>query len=286
MIRYVIADPDGAANQYAESLALRRELGDIRGIASTLANLGDLARDAGDLDKAEAHYAESLALRRDLGDTRGVATVLALLGETARRRGLRERAWALYQEGLEVATHLGAERQIAACEAGLASLAEPPTNAWALRGGQPPITSHAAFADPVVQTRRAREYARPPLSLRERSAVRNSQSGGRSRGRDGRGSVGETRPGPLTCRECEVAALIAHGLTNREIAERLVVSERTVHSHVRAILRRLALKSRAQIATWTMLANATEYSDRPGSDPPSFFGRVTDDQTGFRTPQK
>ena len=36
MIRYVIADPDGAANQYAESLALRRELGDIRGIASTL----------------------------------------------------------------------------------------------------------------------------------------------------------------------------------------------------------------------------------------------------------
>jgi non-specific serine/threonine protein kinase len=60
----------------------------------------------------------------------------------------------------------------------------------------------------------------------------------------------------LTGRQREVAALVAQGLTNREIAEALIVSERTVHSHVRAILNRLALTSRTQIASWAVL----EYS--------------------------
>jgi non-specific serine/threonine protein kinase len=53
---------------------------------------------------------------------------------------------------------------------------------------------------------------------------------------------------PLTAREREVSVLIAQGLTNRDIADVLGVSERTVHSHVRSILSRLAVRSRAQIA--------------------------------------
>jgi LuxR family transcriptional regulator, maltose regulon positive regulatory protein len=55
-------------------------------------------------------------------------------------------------------------------------------------------------------------------------------------------------PGPVTPREAEVLALLAAGLTNREIAERLVVSEHTVHRHVTNILRKLDLPSRAAAA--------------------------------------
>ena len=57
-------------------------------------------------------------------------------------------------------------------------------------------------------------------------------------------------PEQLTRREREVAALVAQGLTNRQIADTLSVSERTVHSHVRSILGKHAFTSRAQIAAW------------------------------------
>ncbi|MGH2587979.1 MAG: helix-turn-helix transcriptional regulator, partial [Dehalococcoidia bacterium] len=54
----------------------------------------------------------------------------------------------------------------------------------------------------------------------------------------------------LTSREREVATLIAGGCSNREIAETLVVSERTVETHVGSILAKLSLDSRRQVANW------------------------------------
>jgi LuxR family transcriptional regulator, maltose regulon positive regulatory protein len=55
-------------------------------------------------------------------------------------------------------------------------------------------------------------------------------------------------PGGVTPREREVLSLLAEGLTNRQIAERLVLSEHTVHRHVANILRKLDLPSRAAAA--------------------------------------
>jgi DNA-binding NarL/FixJ family response regulator len=58
--------------------------------------------------------------------------------------------------------------------------------------------------------------------------------------------------GLLSPREREVAALIAAGLTSREIAERLVISERTADSHADHIRQKLELRSRAEIAAWAI----------------------------------
>jgi predicted ATPase/DNA-binding CsgD family transcriptional regulator len=55
---------------------------------------------------------------------------------------------------------------------------------------------------------------------------------------------------PLTAREMEVAQLVARGLTNREIAAELVLSSRTIDSHVQHILTKLDFNSRSQIAGW------------------------------------
>ena len=68
-------------------------------------------------------------------------------------------------------------------------------------------------------------------------------------------------------RELEVAALIRHGLTNAEIAERLGLTPGTVANHVANVLGRLNLRNRAQLAVW-----ATEHGvgeTRGTLDPPS-----------------
>jgi DNA-binding CsgD family transcriptional regulator len=58
--------------------------------------------------------------------------------------------------------------------------------------------------------------------------------------------------GGLTRREREVASLVAQGLSNRDIAEKLVLSERTVEKHVSNILSKLHFTSRTQVAAWAV----------------------------------
>jgi DNA-binding NarL/FixJ family response regulator len=54
-------------------------------------------------------------------------------------------------------------------------------------------------------------------------------------------------PGGLTRREAEVAGLLAEGLTNAAIAERLVLSPRTVEHHVAAVMAKLEVTSRHSV---------------------------------------
>jgi DNA-binding CsgD family transcriptional regulator len=67
---------------------------------------------------------------------------------------------------------------------------------------------------------------------------------------------------PLSRREREVAVLVAHGLTNRQIAEALVITEKTAEVHVSHILSKLGLSSRAQLAAWTL--SSAHRSIQPG----------------------
>jgi RNA polymerase sigma factor (sigma-70 family) len=64
-------------------------------------------------------------------------------------------------------------------------------------------------------------------------------------------TVGAHRgPTPLTSRECEIVRLIVRGLSNREIADELVISPATAARHVANILAKLGFSSRTQIASW------------------------------------
>ncbi len=68
-------------------------------------------------------------------------------------------------------------------------------------------------------------------------------------------------PDPLTGREVEVLRLIAQGLSNREIADRLVITERTVCTHVSNILTKLHLASRTQAALYALKEGLSSLED-------------------------
>ncbi|MCE7007020.1 LuxR C-terminal-related transcriptional regulator [Kibdelosporangium philippinense] len=58
------------------------------------------------------------------------------------------------------------------------------------------------------------------------------------------------RPTPLTRRELDVAELVAEGLSNKQIADRLVIAQRTAEGHVQRVLTKLGFTTRTQLATW------------------------------------
>lgn len=73
---------------------------------------------------------------------------------------------------------------------------------------------------------------------------------------------------PLTRREREIAELVAEGLTNREIATKLFISERTAESHVEQIRGKLGFRSRTQVAAWWVSGRATAPAAQARPHPP------------------
>lgn len=84
--------------------------------------------------------------------------------------------------------------------------------------------------------RQAKELGMAPIASKAANLIEQLQASGMST--------------PLTRRELDVAGLVGKGLTNREIAEQLYLSERTAQNHVQHILTKLALSNRSQIAVW------------------------------------
>jgi NarL family two-component system response regulator LiaR len=70
-------------------------------------------------------------------------------------------------------------------------------------------------------------------------------------------------PDPLSVRELEVLRLLAQGKSNREIADRLVITELTVRTHVSNILGKLHLASRTQAALWALKEGLASLDDVP-----------------------
>jgi DNA-binding CsgD family transcriptional regulator len=69
-------------------------------------------------------------------------------------------------------------------------------------------------------------------------------------------------------REAEVAQLVAEGVSNKQLAARLFISEHTVDSHIRSILDTLGFNSRAQIAAWM---GSSHQCRLPSADPARFL---------------
>jgi predicted ATPase/DNA-binding CsgD family transcriptional regulator len=266
-------DPASARPYFEEALALTAADGDDTRSAGCRAWLGCVARDEGDHARARALLEQSLAEARALaapGDPVMVAWCQWNLGNLACDAGELPATRARYREALALARDL---RHPALTALGLLGSAR-----WAAATGRPAVAARLLGA--ATAMREARQHPWPPSDLREvddvltrlgaaltPAALRAHLDGGRRTGpwaavaqafqalsapEDGGGAAppaarGGRRAGPLTAREREVAALVAAGLTNRRIAARLAVSERTVDAHVARVLAKLGAPSRAQV---------------------------------------
>lgn len=264
-----------AARPYLEgSLAAYRELEDRPGIAALLAQLGHDFWHEAKYAKARALLEESLSISRDLGLKRTTAFVLWSLGLVAFDRRDNENARALYEEGLSIAKELGDtswEVRLVESIAGLAAAEGQPRRAALLLGASEALRE--AIDYPLPPSHR-HDYERPVAAIRaalDAGAFTAAWTEGRATpfeqtveyalarsGEAGASSPATGTPGGLreaallSPREREVAALVARGLSNPEIASRLVITLRTAQTHVQNILNKLGMTSRAQIAAWAV----------------------------------
>jgi len=106
-------NPGEAHLRYAQSLEISREIGDRWGIAASLYGLGNVAYDRGEYELAHSLYEESLAIREEIGDKGGIAWALMSLGNVAWRQGEYRKARSLYEESLTIYRELGDKGGIA-----------------------------------------------------------------------------------------------------------------------------------------------------------------------------
>jgi DNA-binding CsgD family transcriptional regulator len=125
------------------------------------------------------------------------------------------------------------------------------------RAGMPPFEAEARFELARVLSGRSASERAEALVLAtdaERTAAQLGMQPLREKARRLAGSLRAPDRGAatprLSRREDEVAALVGRGLTNRQIAGVLHLSERTVESHVQHILTKLGVQNRSQVATW------------------------------------
>ena len=175
------ANTRGAA-LYREALALFEGLGDRKGVATALDNLGLVALRQGEYERAAVWLEKSLALARELGDRHGIVVSLISLADVAERQGAHGRSTVLLREGLQLARDIGAGDEVAESLEGLAWVAigqgHPPVQrAWAV----PPRHGGWRSACPwrvrrvAIMTGRCRACGQP--WVRRRSPLRGPKGG-------------------------------------------------------------------------------------------------------------
>jgi predicted ATPase/DNA-binding CsgD family transcriptional regulator len=220
-----------------ESVALSREIGNRRSKAESLFVLGRVAKSLGDYAAARAYYEESLAIRREVGNNLSISSYLEGLADVVAARG--DPAWAARLWGIAEALREAMripippvycadyDRSVAAARAQLGETAF--ASAWAEGRTMTPeqaLTAQGAATSLPSTPTEATSTAPAKTAL--------------------------AYPAGLTAREMEVLRLVAQGMTNPQIAERLILSLHTVNAHVRSIYTKLELNSRSALTRYAV----------------------------------
>jgi non-specific serine/threonine protein kinase len=226
LCRSFTGDLDGAGTALQACVDRTGPAGEVHVRSYALAALGMLALLRGDTVAATELGREALVRKVDLGDRPATAFVLEVLAwaaaaerrpeRTATLLGAADALWRRLGVDPDAVPYLSVTRRRSERRAGI-DRGDAAFRAAFRRG--------AALSDEQVL---AQALEQAPVDETPQEQV------------------------PLTRREREVAPLVGCGLTNREIAERLRISQRTVESHVDSILRKLGFGSRTQVVAWVV----------------------------------
>lgn len=260
-----------------EALPLLREAGDPYRIAMAFNFTGDLARCERNYQQAQTAYEESISLLRKIGALRDLASAFHNLGHACLHLGEVERAKALFNESMALHQEQRNRPGMTECLLGFAALAliadlpaagarllaaaaaiggRQVTSEWAATRMEYELYQERAHASLAETAFLAEQAEGQRLSLEQ--AVAFAQDVARRVT-----ATGQTRQqlDQLTSREVEVAMLIAQAKSNAEIAAELIVSKRTVESHIANIRSKLGFTDRAQIVRWAIESGLMKASE-------------------------
>jgi predicted ATPase/DNA-binding CsgD family transcriptional regulator len=253
-----------------ESETLARAVGDDWALLHSLTALQQVALRQGELSTARQFLQESLTLARRIGDVWVLPFSLDELAQVSIAEGRHEEARGALRESLLLRQDQGSRSGITYSLDSIAALAaaeNEPQRAIQLLGAAASIRQTIGERLTPVARTMVDEWLQPLRRAVDQDTFQSAWEAGRAMSLEQALelalSATQTPPQPegppeapkqrvtvLSPREQQVAALLAEGLTNRQIAERLVVTERTVAAHIEHILDKLGFASRHQVAVW------------------------------------
>jgi predicted ATPase/DNA-binding CsgD family transcriptional regulator len=270
-----LGDLDTAERQFEQAQQLYARGRDISGQANALASRARIARERGDMRQAVELFGESLPLARAIGDDWSIGNTLANLGQLLITSGDPTKARDVFRESLQVRLKLGNVVYMAESLEGLAGVMtnDQPRLAVRLLGAAERMRQTSGA--PVAANEQERHAG---IVARVRSRLTPTQF--RASWNAGRALSDKTAidiamgvlplpedpptdlPGApldvLSARERDIALLITEGYSNRAIADQLVLSVKTVETHVKHIFAKLHVRNRAGVAAAV---------ERAGKDP-------------------
>jgi predicted ATPase/DNA-binding CsgD family transcriptional regulator len=265
-------DFDAARELLEKGVEVALRANDDLGYAHCANGLGELARLLGDYDTARRYYEDCLAIFRKTGHSQGVGFSLHNLAHVYLHDGDHESAGALLDEAMALYRVLGNRLGTAMCVAAMSGVAlgqgEPQRAARLLGAAQALLESVGALLDPadVMEYRRneattrarlgeaaflaawAEGHAMTPDQVTAIEGVSEAGSAEPQASAPGRNGVpiasGQQVSG-LSARELDVLRLIAEGLSDADVASRLILSPHTVRAHLRNIYSKIGVASRS-----------------------------------------
>jgi predicted ATPase/DNA-binding CsgD family transcriptional regulator len=258
-----LGDVERTERVYGEMLDVARQAGDETMTVRALHGIGSARRGRGDNTRARMALEEALAMARPRQDKWLTSLTTGSLGVALAPDDPRQ-ALTLLEESLALSFEIGHRfltvRRLEQL-AGLLAHSERADVAAQLLGASESLRDTFGYTRPgPIQA----EIDQAGAAARERLGVDAFDAAWH---KGGAMTVDEAvaqvlgqsaparqerigRPGGLTGREVQIVLDVARGLTNRLIAERLEISQRTVEAHVQNILNKLGMERRAQIAAW------------------------------------
>jgi predicted ATPase/DNA-binding CsgD family transcriptional regulator len=241
---------------HAEAEQLFEQHGNPGELAAERLFLGFCRIAESDFDGAAPLFEEALENAARLDDRWQTALALGGLLRVAAARGDVARAIDHAADALAICTAIDERFLAAMCIVGLADALQPGVRTARLLGGADALRMGVGAKWPMLlakEYRRAIEAARESLAP-DAFAVAFTEG----RALTLHAALGEVEASrraskpDLTAREVEVLRLVARGLTNQQVAAELVVSERTVHAHLRSMYKKLAIGSRSAATRYAL----------------------------------